>query len=149
MLDAPVYAGSKMSSTSPSCLGCPSTYAVTLDFEPRYALWERAPSYAVLGGGGAGAAASRVFNVTAVVRINRQPILYSPPVSEVLQAGWSKVRKIRELCLRLVGKRVLCTVDGSLHVRGTRQPVGYRKELLRLATHSILHEQFATSSADG
>ena len=64
---------------------------MTLDFEPRYALWERAPSYAGLGGGGAGAVASRVFNVTAVVRINQQSILYTPPVSEVLQAGWSKV----------------------------------------------------------
>ncbi|CAM9550595.1 unnamed protein product, partial [Scytosiphon promiscuus] len=63
---------------------------ITLDFEPRYALWERAPPYATLGGGGAGAAASRVFNVTAVIRINQQPVLYTPPVSEVLQAGWSK-----------------------------------------------------------
>ena len=64
---------------------------VTLDFEPRYALWERAPSSTALGVG-AGAAASRMFDVTAVVRINQQPILYIPPVSEVLQAGWSKVR---------------------------------------------------------
>lgn len=64
---------------------------MTLDFQPRYSIWERAPSYATLGGGGTGAAASRLFNVTAVVRINQQPVLYTPPVSEVLQAGWGKV----------------------------------------------------------
>lgn len=55
-------------------------------------MWERAPSYATLGGGGAGASSSRVLNVTAVLRINQQPVLYTPPLSEVLQSGWSKVR---------------------------------------------------------
>lgn len=56
-------------------------------------MWERAPPYASLGGGGAGVT-PRVFNVTAIVRINQQPVLYTPPVSEVLQAGWNKVSAI-------------------------------------------------------
>eukprot|EP00903_Cladosiphon_okamuranus_P011146 g10520.t1 len=75
---------------------------LTLNFEPRYALWERAPSSAALGGGGAGAAASRMFNVTAVVRINQQPVLYTPPVSEVLQAGWNKYVVMLAIILFLV-----------------------------------------------
>ncbi|CAM9611948.1 unnamed protein product, partial [Ectocarpus sp. 13 AM-2016] len=74
----------------------------TLDFQPRYSIWERAPSYATLGGGGTGAAASRLFNVTAVVRINQQPVLYTPPVSEVLQAGWGKYVVMLAVILFLV-----------------------------------------------
>lgn len=62
---------------------------VTLVFEPLYALWERAPSYAALGGGGA-RALPRMFNITVVLRINQQPVLYTPSVSEVLLEGWIK-----------------------------------------------------------
>ncbi|CAM9305707.1 unnamed protein product [Pylaiella littoralis] len=75
---------------------------LTLNFEPRYAIWRRAPPYSALGGGGAGAAGSRMFNVTAVVRINQQHILYTPTVSEVLQAGWSKYVVILAVVLFLV-----------------------------------------------
>lgn len=70
----------------------PPPLAVTLDFETRYAVWERAPAYATSGGRGPGVGGHRSFNVTTVFRINQQPILYTPPVSEVLQSGWSKVR---------------------------------------------------------
>ncbi|CAM9222905.1 unnamed protein product, partial [Phaeothamnion confervicola] len=61
---------------------------VTMDFTNRYVLWEA--GQAPTGGARVAAAGSAtgIFNATMTIRIDQQNVLYTPPVSEVLQAGW-------------------------------------------------------------
>lgn len=103
----------------------PFTYPtpVTVDFNTRFAVWTRGSVYSVPGSD-SGQATPRLFNVTATLRINQQPVLYTPSVSEVLQAGWGKVQ---------VAPLVHCTKGRVNHDAGKSG-----KQMRRKAVH---HDQ--------